>query len=199
MLCRASPHALTSRSADRNRFGIDAPTVSTTLVFRRMFRYDPLMLRIPATVLLAVSLLLPGCAWWFMRGEPPEVLVTNVTPLEASAFEQRLKVDLRLRNPNDFDLKVTGVDFHLDLNGNPLARGLGNQEVLVPRLGETVASVTTSTSTLDVFRQFMAFSPDRPVTYTIKGVLHTSDGRLPFENSGVLLEKSRPSDAPAAQ
>ncbi|MEO8339162.1 MAG: hypothetical protein ABI604_05500 [Nitrospirota bacterium] len=29
-----------------------------------------------------------GCASWFMKGEPPEVLVTNVTPLEGTAFEQ---------------------------------------------------------------------------------------------------------------
>ncbi|MBX3236762.1 MAG: LEA type 2 family protein [Nitrospiraceae bacterium] len=157
------------------------------------------MHRIQATLLLVALLLLPGCASWLMKGEPPEVLVTNVTPLEASAFEQRLKVDLRLRNPNDFDLKVTGIDFRLDLNGNRLARGLGNQDVLVPRLGEAIASVSTSTSTLDVFRQFMAFSPDRPVTYTIKGILHTGDGRLPFESSGVLLEKGPSSDAPAGQ
>lgn len=67
--------------------------------------------------------LLAGCATWLMKGEPPEVLVTNVTPLEASAFEQRLQVDLRIRNPNDFDLAVTGIDFRLDLNGNRLVRG----------------------------------------------------------------------------
>ncbi|MEP6935389.1 MAG: hypothetical protein ABI988_15865 [Nitrospirota bacterium] len=29
-----------------------------------------------------------GCASWLMKGEPPEVLVTNVTPLEGTAFEQ---------------------------------------------------------------------------------------------------------------
>ena len=37
---------------------------------------------------LLTLLLVPGCASWMMNGEPPEVLVTNVTPLEASAFEQ---------------------------------------------------------------------------------------------------------------
>ncbi len=145
-----------------------------------------------ATRLLPVAILsFTACASWFTRGEPPEVLVTNVTPLEASAFEQRLKVDLRIRNPNDYELKVTGMDFRLDLNGNRLARGLGNQPVVIPRLSDAVTSVETSTSTLDVVRQFLAFAADKPVTYTIKGVLHTSDGRLPFENSGVLLEKGQ--------
>jgi LEA14-like dessication related protein len=47
--------------------------------------------------------------------ESPEVLLVNVIPLDATMFEQRLQVDLRVRNPNDFDLKVTGLDFTLHL------------------------------------------------------------------------------------
>lgn len=148
--------------------------------------------------LLAV-LMLPGCASWLMRGEAPEVLVTNVTPLEASAFEQRLQVDLRIRNPNDFDLAVTGIDFRLDLNGNRLARGLGNKELVVPRLSDAVTSVETSTSTLQVVRQLLSFSGDQSFTYHVAGVLHTKEGRLPFDSSGVLLEKGALSGSPAAQ
>lgn len=147
--------------------------------------------------LLAV-LNLPGCASWLMRGEAPEVLVTNVTPLEASAFEQRLQVDLRIRNPNDFDLAVTGIDFRLDLNGNRLARGLGNKELVIPRLSDAVTSVETSTSTLQVVRQLLSFSGDQSFTYHVAGVLHTKEGRLPFDSSGVLLEKGALSGSPAA-
>ena len=148
--------------------------------------------------LLAV-LNLPGCASWLMRGEAPEVLVTNVTPLEASAFEQRLQVDLRIRNPNDFDLAVTGIDFRLDLNGNRLARGLGNKELVIPRLSDAITSVETSTSTLQVVRQLLSFSGDQSFTYHVAGVLHTKEGRLPFDSSGVLLEKGALSGSPAAQ
>jgi LEA14-like dessication related protein len=85
-----------------------------------------------------------GCTSWLMKGEPPEVLVTNVTPLEGTAFEQRLQVDLRIRNPNGFDLLVTGIDFTLNLNGKRLARGLGNTAITVPRLGDAIVSVQTA-------------------------------------------------------
>ncbi len=153
---------------------------------------------IALTGLLAV-LILPGCASWLMKGEAPEVLVTNVTPLEASAFEQRLQVDLRIRNPNDFDLAVTGIDFRLDLNGNRLARGLGNKELVIPRLSDAVTSVETSTSTLQVVRQLLSFSGDQSFTYHVAGVLHTREGRLPFDSSGVLLEKGALSGSPAPQ
>lgn len=150
-----------------------------------------------ALAALLALLILHGCASW-MKGEPPEVLVTNVTPLEASAFEQRLQVDLRIRNPNDFDLAVTGIDFRLDLNGNRLARGLGNKELVVPRLSDAVTSVETSTSTLQVVRQFLSFSGNQSLTYQLTGVVHTKEGRLPFENSGVLLDTGTVSGSPVA-
>jgi LEA14-like dessication related protein len=130
-----------------------------------------------------------GCASWFTKGEPPEVLVTNITPLEATPFEQQLQVDLRIRNPNDFDLIVTGIDFKLNMNGKRLARGLGSKEVTVPRLGDAVVSVKTSTSTFDVIRQLLDFSQKQELAYDIGGTLHLKDGRLPFDNTGTLLEK----------
>ena len=132
---------------------------------------------------------LPGCAGWLSPGEPPEVLVTNITPLEATAFEQRLQIDVRVRNPNDYDLQVTGVDFRLDLNGKRLARGVSNQEFTVPRLSDSVVSVQTSTSMLDIARQVLAFRQADAVTYGISGRFFLASGRLPFENSGVLFEK----------
>jgi LEA14-like dessication related protein len=137
---------------------------------------------------IVLGLLLPGCAAWFIKGEPPEVLVTNVTPLDATMFEERLRVDLRVRNPNDFDYHLTGIDFMLNLNGKRLARGLGSKEVTIPRLGDAVLTVDTSTSTLDIVRQLLQLSQKQDLTYDIKGVLHGTEGRLPFTNSGTLVE-----------
>ena len=138
-----------------------------------------------------------GCASWLMKGEPPEVLVTNITPLEATAFEQRLQVDLRIHNPNEIDLLVTGIDFTLKLNGKRLARGLGNTAITVPRLSDAVVSVQTSTSTLDVVRQLLSFSQTQDLSYDITGRLYLKDGHLPFDTSGILLEKDQLSGAPS--
>ena len=138
-----------------------------------------------------------GCASWFVKGEPPEVLVTNIMPLEGTAFEQRLQVDLRIRNPNDFDLLLTGIDFTLNLNGKRLARGLGNTAITVPRLSDAVVSVQTSTSTFDVVRQLLTFSQAQDLSYDIMGRLHLKDGHVPFDTSGILLEKGQLSGAPS--
>ena len=147
--------------------------------------------------LFAVALLFPGCASWFIKGEPPEVLVTNVTPLDATIFEQRLRIDPRVRNPNDFDYHLTGIDFTLNLNGKRLARGLGSKEVMIPRLGDAVMTIDTSTSTLDILRQLLQLSQKQELAYDIKGVLHSTAGRLPFDNAGTLVEPGLFSSPPA--
>ncbi|MEO8339163.1 MAG: LEA type 2 family protein [Nitrospirota bacterium] len=106
-------------------------------------------------------------------------------------------MDLRIRNPNDFDLLVTGIDFTLNLNGKRLARGLSNIAITIPRLSESVVSVETSTSTFDVVRQLLSFSQAQDLSYDITGRLHLKDDRLPFDNSGILLEKGQLSDVPS--
>lgn len=138
---------------------------------------------------LTVLATLSGCASWFVKGERPEVLVTNITPLDGTPFEQRLKIDLRVRNPNDYDLHVTGMDIRLDLNGKRLARGLGNKEFTVPRLSDTVVAIETTTSMLDVVRQILGLGQARDLSYDVRGVLHLKDGRLPFDDSGVLVKQ----------
>ena len=157
----------------------------------------PMRLRRAALFFFVMALLFPGCASWLIKGEPPEVLVTNVTPLDATMFEQRLRVDLRVRNPNDFDYHLTGIDFTLNLNGKRLARGLGSKEMTIPRLGDAVMTIDTTTSTLDIVRQLLEFSQKQDLTYDIKGVLHSTDGRLPFTNAGTLVDPGMFSGSPA--
>lgn len=123
-----------------------------------------------------------------VQPESPEVLLVNIIPLDTTMFEQRLQVDLRVRNPNDFDLEVTGLDFTLHLNDQRLARGLTNKPSTIPRLGDAVISVETTTSTLDVIRQLLQLSQRQDVAYQVEGILYVQGARLPFENKGVLLD-----------
>ncbi|HXH85573.1 MAG TPA: LEA type 2 family protein [Nitrospira sp.] len=131
----------------------------------RTLQYDDRIMRFLAGT--ALLLLVAGCATWFTKRELPDVLVTNIIPLDATAFEHCLQVDLRIRNSNDFDLVVTGIDFKLNVNDELLARGLGNKEVTIPRVSDAVISVHTSTSTFDLIRQFLSFSQKQDFAYDI--------------------------------
>lgn len=128
---------------------------------------------------LLSGLIVSGWTSWSTKGELPDILVANVTALKSSAFEQRLRVDLRIRNPNDFDLYVTGIDFKLDLNGKRLARGLGNKEVTAPRRGDAVLAVQISASTFDPVRQVLRASQKQELSSNFSGVLYSQDGAFP--------------------
>jgi LEA14-like dessication related protein len=125
-------------------------------------------------------------------------LLTNRALLDAIAFEQRLQIDLCIRNPNDFDLVVTGIDFTLSVNGKRPARGLGNQELTIPQLGDAVISVHTSTSTFDIIRQILNATQKQDLSCDNSGVLYRKEGPLPFDNSGGLLEESQQAGQPSA-
>lgn len=117
-------------------------------------------------------------------------------PLGGTLFEQRVQVDLRVSNPNDFDLNVTGLDFTLHLNNKKVARGLGNQTVTIPQRGEAIVTVETTTSTLDVLRELLNLTKGNDVTYQIHGVFHVDEVPLPFDHEGMLLDKRTLSPTP---
>jgi hypothetical protein len=94
---------------------------------------------------------LAGCASWGIGAEPIDVHLAGLTPLPSTAFEHRLRVELRLRNPNPRAYEIDGLRFQLDVNGQRLASGVTDARVTLPRLGEVLVPVTTTTTLLDVF------------------------------------------------
>jgi LEA14-like dessication related protein len=143
--------------------------------------------RLLAALLLACAPLGAGCASLTGR-EPLEVQVASITPLPSTAFEHRLRVDLRLRNPNDRSYEIDGLRFVLDVNGRRLASGVSSERATLPRLGEVVVPVTTTTSLLDVVDQIVAFAgrPQPRFEYALRGKLFLSGlwGSVDFRHEG---------------
>jgi len=145
-------------------------------------------LRGNALVLALFGALLSGCASLGVGGEPVEVQLVSLTPLPSTAFEHRLRVDLRLRNPNNRAYEIEGLRFVLDVNGSRLASGVSSESATLPRLGEVVVPVTTTTSLFDVVNQILAFGqqPQPQFSYALRGkvFLKNSWGGLAFERQG---------------
>lgn len=151
--------------------------------------------RARSVALLLALLPLAACARWLHPLEPPELFVTNLVPVESAPFEQRVRVDLRVLNPNLETLHVTGIDFELDVNGTRLARGLGSSDVTVPALGESTLSVVASTTVIDLVRQILRFQPEGSYSYEVRGRLFLGGafgGTLPFQRSGTIARPPPP-------
>ena len=83
---------------------------------------------------------------------------------------------------------LEGLRFLLDVNGQRLASGLSSERATLPRLGEVVVPVTTTTSLLDLVNQIVAFGqqPQPRFEYDLRGKIYLSGlwGSLPFQRKG---------------
>jgi len=117
----------------------------------------------------------------------PEVHVVDLRLLESSVFEQRFEVDLRIGNPNDFDLPLDGLTFDLEVNGEDFARGFSNEKVTVPRLGEARLSVVASTTLIELVRQMQLLAERGDLSYRISGTAYFDSlvrRSAPYESEG---------------
>jgi LEA14-like dessication related protein len=154
-----------------------------------------------AALAVAFALAAPGCASIAAR-EPIEVNVVRLTPLPSTAFEHRLRVDLRLRNPNDRSFEFDGVRFVLDVNGRRLASGFSNESVTLPRLGEVIVPITTTTTLLDLVNQIVVFGrePQPHFEYAVRGKLFLKGpwGSVSYERRGSEVDLLPRPSAPTA-
>ncbi len=135
---------------------------------------------------LAVAALLAGCAGLPPGMQPPSVTIVDFGTGNTGLFEQQSSLRLRIQNPNPDEFKVDGIAFDLEVNGQAFAKGVGNQNVTVPRYGSAVMTVEAVSTLSGMLRQFgWLMNGDKTVfRYRIKGVLSIAGGpRVPFEEA----------------
>ena len=139
---------------------------------------------------LAAAVLLGGCAAIPRDLTTPEVSFVSLKALEASMFEQKLEVRLKVRNPNSIELPVNGLDVALELAGEPFAQGVSAREFVVPALGEAEFDMSVTANAVTALLKIASGErKSKEVDYRLKGKLSTRLGLLrtiPFEESGSL-------------
>jgi len=146
------------------------------------------IMRIREFAVIAALVVLTGCAG-LDDTKPPQVALSDMRMLQGTLFEQRFELDLRIRNPNDFDLPIDGLTFALELNGSAFADGVSNERVTVPRLGEAVVPVTASTTLVNMVQQAMRLGQRADLDYRLSGDVYLAGlarRAVPYERSGRL-------------
>lgn len=148
----------------------------------------PLRALLPILLAATGAAFVSGCASLAAGREPIEVNLVQIAPLPSTAFEHRLRVDLRLRNPNDRAYEIDGLRFVLDVNGQRLASGVSSEPATLPRLGEVVVPVTTTTTLFDLVNQIVRFGTEEQprFEYRLRGKIFLAGlwGSLSFEREG---------------
>lgn len=141
-------------------------------------------------LLVVLALLVPlGCATP-EDAKPPTIDLVNLSLVSTGLLSQELRLDIKIGNPNDFAIPLSGLSFNLDVNGQPFADGLSNQSVTVPRLSYATVPVTGNTNTLSLLRQLMTLGNSDRIDYRLSGTAYIKQfgqsDSVPFERKGSL-------------
>ena len=141
-------------------------------------------------LLLAAASALAGCATIPTNLKTPEVAFVSLRAVDASVFEQRLEVRLKVRNPNDVELPVNGLDVDLELAGEPFAHGVSAREFVVPALGEAEFDMNVKANALAALLKIAGGEhKSKEIEYRLKGKLSTRLVLLrtiPFDETGTV-------------
>ena len=146
------------------------------------------MRRMRAIAAAATVALLGGCAL-APRLTTPQLTIVGVKLEGSDLLAQRLKVRVHVQNPNDRSLPVKGIDYTLDVDGQPFASGESAGSFVVPALGEAEFDMNVTTNMAGTLVRLLARSSEAraSVPYRLSGKIALSQGWLqsiPFEQHG---------------
>lgn len=141
-----------------------------------------------AIAVVAAAALATGCAGIGM-GDPLNVAIVGIEPMEGQGLEARFAIKLRVQNPTDSAFQFNGVSLTLFVRGERFATGVADTAGTVPRFGETVISVPVSVPASALLGQVLSATSADPgrLDYRLRGSLHASEyGSRTFDSTGEL-------------
>jgi LEA14-like dessication related protein len=148
-------------------------------------------LLLKTTTAPVLALALAGCAL-APHFTTPRLSVVGVQLVSTELWEQRLKVRLRVQNPNDVALSVKGIEYSLELGGQQVASGVSDASFVVPALGEAQFDTNLTTNMAGALLRLIARGADTlaaGVDYHLTGKISLATGWLrsvPFDERGTI-------------
>jgi LEA14-like dessication related protein len=139
-------------------------------------------------------LLTAGCSFFVPKLETPKLSVVNVEMQKSDLWEQRMKVRMRVENPNDRPIPVKGLTVTLDVQGEELAHGVSGASFNVPALGEAEFDMNMTANMAGALLKILGSNNQikDAVEYRVRGKLSLSEGlmrSIPFEDRGTFRLK----------
>jgi LEA14-like dessication related protein len=141
------------------------------------------------SVSIYAALLLGGCSLFVPKLETPRLSVVNVELEKSDLWEQRMKVRMRVENPNDRAIPVKGLTCALEVQGQELAHGVSGASFNVPALGEAEFDMNMTANMAGAIIRLLGRgnSLGDQLEYRVTGKISLSEGLLrsiPFEDEG---------------
>jgi LEA14-like dessication related protein len=137
--------------------------------------------------LLLLAVALSGCALLVPKLQTPELAIVDVQVIKANFLEQRLRVRMRVQNPNDRSLPIQGLSYTVYLGGQEFATGVSDASFVVPALGSAEFNMDVTANAAGALFAVLSKPRGEGIDYHMKGRVELSHGWLrsiPFEQSG---------------
>jgi LEA14-like dessication related protein len=148
---------------------------------------------------MLAAVLLAGCSTLGSELQSPTLEVTGVQMLSSDMFAQRFKVRVLVKNPNDLELSVTGLDYQIILMGDSFAEGVASNSFVLPALGEAEFDMLVTTNFVSGFARLLSRVGGgklEDLDYEIVGKVFVDKGmirKIPFSHRGTVdFSKSLP-------
>jgi LEA14-like dessication related protein len=129
---------------------------------------------------LAAALLLGACALT-PKLSPPRLSIAGVQLEGGDLWEQRLKVRVHVANPNARALPVKGLEYTLEVAGQPFASGTADASFVVPAMGEAEFDTSVTTNLAGTLIKLLARGPEargQSVDYRLTGKVSLATGLM---------------------
>lgn len=146
---------------------------------------------------LLATLLLAGCAGMAPDYETPQVNVTSFNLAPESSAGPRFNIGLQVVNPNRTELRLEGMSYSIEIEGNRIMSGAQNGLPVVAAYGTADITLQASPNLLGGARLIadLMAGPGDTLDYTFKGKLDAGGlfRQINIEESGSfnLLRRAR--------
>jgi LEA14-like dessication related protein len=140
----------------------------------------------------ACAVLLAACSTMPSNLVAPSVEVMGVQMMSTDMFAQRFKLRMRVNNPNDLELPITGLEYTVLMLGDRFAEGVSNEAFVLPAKGEAEFDMLVTTSFVSSFGRLLSRAGGgklESIDYEITGKVFVDKGmlrKIPFNHRGTV-------------
>jgi LEA14-like dessication related protein len=141
---------------------------------------------------VACAALVAACSTLPSNLVAPDVEVAGVQMLSTDMFAQRFKLRMKVVNPNDLELPVTGLEYTVIMMGDRFAEGVSNEAFLLPAKGEAEFDMMVTTNFVSSFGRLLSRAGGgklEDIDYEIAGKVFVDKGmlrKIPFNHRGTV-------------
>jgi LEA14-like dessication related protein len=140
-------------------------------------------------IVLIPLALLAGCGVLSPKLETPKLDVVGIEVMKSDIFQQRLKLRLKVQNPNDVALPIKGVTTDVELAGEKFASGVSGAEFTVPAFGESEFDMIVTANMASALVRLLGSKGGKreEIEYRVTGKVSLATGLLrsiPFSETG---------------